>query len=75
MPAAIRDAGAMIVNVHLADSQRQLPGSGHTDFRAVAASLASIGYKGYLSAEALPWPDPDSAARLAIEGIRRFFAC
>jgi hypothetical protein len=36
-------------------------------------TLDAIAYKGYLSAEALPWPDPDSAARLAMEGIRRFF--
>ena len=70
---AIRGGGSLITHVQLADSNRRAPGHGHTDFRAVAASLASIGYKGYLSAEALPWPDPDSAARLAIEGIRKFF--
>ncbi|MBI3855636.1 MAG: sugar phosphate isomerase/epimerase [Planctomycetes bacterium] len=71
--AAIRAGGPLITHVQLADSNRRAPGHGHTDFRAVAASLASIGYQGYLSAEALPWPDPDTAARLAIEGIRRFF--
>jgi sugar phosphate isomerase/epimerase len=72
---AIRGGASLITHVQLADSNRRPPGHGHTDFRAVAASLASIGYTGYLSAEALPWPDPDAAARLAIEGIRRFFAC
>jgi sugar phosphate isomerase/epimerase len=70
---ALRGGAGLIAHVQLADSNRRPPGHGHTDFRAVAAALASIGYKGYLSAEALPWPDPDSAARLAIEGIRRFF--
>jgi sugar phosphate isomerase/epimerase len=70
---AIRGGGSSITHVQLADSNRRAPGHGHTDFRAVAASLALIGYKGYLSAEALPWPDPDSAARLAIEGIRKYF--
>jgi sugar phosphate isomerase/epimerase len=71
--AAIRGGGPLITHVQLADSNRRPAGQGHTDFRAVAASLASIGYRGYLSAEALPWPDPDSAARLAMEGIRKFF--
>jgi sugar phosphate isomerase/epimerase len=71
--AAIRAGGPLIAHVQLADSNRRPAGHGHTDFRAVAASLASIGYAGYLSAEALPWPDPDTAARLAMEGIRKFF--
>jgi sugar phosphate isomerase/epimerase len=71
--AAIRAGGPLITHVQLADSNRRAPGHGHTDFRSVAASLASIGYRGYLSAEALPWPDPDAAARLAMEGIRKFF--
>ncbi len=71
--AALRSGGRLVTHVQLADSNRRPPGHGHTDFRAVAATLSSIGYKGYLSAEALPWPDPDAAARLAIEGIRKFF--
>ena len=70
---AIRDGAGLITHVQLADSNRRPAGHGHTDFRAVAAALASIGYTGYLSAEALPWPDPDAAARLAMEGIRNFF--
>ncbi len=70
---ALRGGAGLITHVQLADSNRRPPGHGHTDFRAVAATLASIGYKGYLSAEALPWPDPDAAARLAIDGIRNFF--
>lgn len=71
--AALRAGGPLIAHVQLADSNRRPAGHGHTDFRAVAATLASIGYAGYLSAEALPWPDPDTAARLAMEGIRKFF--
>jgi sugar phosphate isomerase/epimerase len=71
--AALRGAAGLIAHVQLADSNRRPAGHGHTDFHAIAATLASIGYKGYLSAEALPWPDPDAAARLAIDGIRKFF--
>ncbi|HVR87198.1 MAG TPA: sugar phosphate isomerase/epimerase family protein [Planctomycetota bacterium] len=71
--AALRAGAHQIGHVQLADSNRRPAGHGHTNFRAVAATLESIGYQGYLSAEALPWPDPDTAARLAMEGIRRFF--
>ncbi len=70
---ALRAGGALVTHVQLADSNRRPAGHGHTDFRAVAAALQAMNYQGYLSAEALPWPDPDSAARLAMDGIRRFF--
>ena len=75
IPDAIRAGGPLITHVQLADSNRRPPGHGHTDFRAVASALQATGYKGYLSAEALPWPNPDDAARLAMDGIRRFFTC
>jgi sugar phosphate isomerase/epimerase len=75
IPEALRAGGALITHVQLADSNRRPPGHGHTDFRTVASVLQAIGYKGYLSAEALPWPNPDEAARLAMDGIRRFFSC
>lgn len=70
---ALRGGAPLISHVQLADSNRRPAGHGHTDFRAVAATLRATGYAGYLSAEALPWPDPDSAARLAMDGIRKFF--
>jgi len=75
IPGAFRTGGALVTHVQLADSNRRPAGQGHTDFRAVASVLKELGYAGYLSAEALPWPDPDRAARLAMDGIRRFFAC
>jgi sugar phosphate isomerase/epimerase len=72
---ALRAGGPLITHVQLADSNRRPAGHGHTDFGEVAQVLRSIGYRGYLSAEALPWPNPDDAARLAMDGIRRFFTC
>jgi len=71
--AALRGGAHHITHVQLADSNRRPAGHGHTNFRAVAMTLDHIAYKGYLSAEALPWPDTDTAARLAMDGIRRFF--
>jgi sugar phosphate isomerase/epimerase len=73
IPAALRDAGRRVGHVQLADSNRRPAGLGHTDWPAVAAALRAIEYQGWLSVEALPYPDPDSAARLGLEAIRRFF--
>ena len=36
-------------------------------------ALRDIGYEGYVSAECLPYPDPDAAARQTIESFRRLF--
>jgi sugar phosphate isomerase/epimerase len=51
---AIRRTGALLNHVHLADSNRAAPGTGHTDFRPVLEALAEIEYDGYLSFELLP---------------------
>lgn len=56
--------------VHIADSNRLAPGWGHIPFDEIFRILADIGYDGYLTAEILPRPDPDSAARQAIQFLR-----
>jgi sugar phosphate isomerase/epimerase len=48
--------------VHVADSNRLAPGWGHMPFDEIFQILSDIGYDGYLTAEILPKPDPDSAA-------------
>ena len=72
IPDAIRKAGEFIGHVHLADSNRRPAGSGHTDFRPIFAALRDIGYKGYVSAEAFPFPDSDAAAKQTIEAFRNY---
>jgi len=67
---SIKRSKDYLTHVHVADSNRWAPGSGHLDFAQIIRTLEEIGYKGYLSAEILPFPDPDSAARLAIEHLR-----
>ena len=62
---AIRKAGELLVNVHIADSNRQAVGYGHTDFEAIMKTLKEIGYERALALEPLPpVPDPYIAARL-----------
>jgi sugar phosphate isomerase/epimerase len=46
-------------------------GLGHTDPVPIIAALRAIGYQGFLSAEVLPLPDSDAAARQTITTIRR----
>ena len=68
----LRLAGDRLWHVHVADSNRRYPGSGHLDFDSVFATLKEMGYQGYVSAELLPLPDPDTAAQKTIEFLRRY---
>jgi len=70
---ALREAGGRVRHVQLADSNRHPAGLGHTDWAAVAAAVREIGYAGAISAEALPFPDPDTAAKTAMDTIRKHF--
>jgi sugar phosphate isomerase/epimerase len=49
--------------VHVADSNRLAPGQGHLDFQELFHYLFNAGYDGWISAEILPKPNPDIAAR------------
>ena len=51
---ALRDVGPLLAHVHLADSGRELPGTGHVDFAGVLRAVREIGYEGYLSFEMVP---------------------
>jgi sugar phosphate isomerase/epimerase len=59
---------------HVADSNRLAPGWGHIQFDEIFDALRDIGYDGWVTAEILPEPDPDSAARQAVEFLRTRFA-
>ncbi len=71
MTSSILAAKGRLFHFHVADSNRRHVGAGHTDFRAILDSLDRIGYAGFLSAEILPHPDPDSAAQNNIHALRR----
>ena len=70
---SIRRAGDMIGHVHLSDSNRCAAGFGHMDYAGISEALSSIGYNSFVSMEAFPTPDPDTAAKQAISTYRRFF--
>ena len=56
--------------IHLADSNRLAPGRGHTHFNDIFEHLGRARYDGWVSVEILPKPDPDTAARQAVEYLR-----
>ena len=62
--AALRLAGDKLWLYHVADSNRQGVGRGHTDFRAQMTALADIGYDGPIIVECTaPGPDPFTAIK------------
>ena len=69
----IREVGDYIGYVHFVDSNRRPAGMGHIDLAEVARALREIGYDGYASAEALPYPDSDKAAAQTMAAFRKLF--
>jgi sugar phosphate isomerase/epimerase len=70
---ALRAGGRHIGHVHFVDSNRRPPGCGHIDYAPIVDSLRQIGYAGFGSAEALPYPTPDEAAQRTIAAFRALF--
>ena len=70
---ATRQGGSQIGHVHFVDSNRRPAGNGHIDLSSVSAALAEIKYQGYISAEALPWPDSTTAAKTTIDSFNLYF--
>jgi sugar phosphate isomerase/epimerase len=72
--AALRRSARCLAHVHAADSNRHAPGWGHLDFERIVQVLIEVGYRGYLSAEIIPFPDPTSAATQAVRYLRGVLA-
>lgn len=70
---SIRQQASWIRHVHFADSNRRPIGNGHSEMNSVAEVLQEIGYDGYVSAEAFPWPDSDAAAAQTIHSFNQYF--
>jgi sugar phosphate isomerase/epimerase len=72
LSAAIRANSAQIGHVHLADSNRRLPGQGTTDFAALATALHEVGYEGWC---ALECGNPSANQPRAAQYLTEFPAC
>ena len=71
IPATLRAVAAQLGHVHFADTNRLAMGLGHLDAVPIIAALREMGYAGYLSAEVLPLPSPETAARQTLRAFRQ----
>lgn len=67
---AMRDAASRLAHVHVCDSNRNEPGTGHIDFTAACTALRDIGYDGYLALECGLRAPPETALRNTITTLR-----
>lgn len=72
--ASILTSSGAIGHVHFVDSNRRAAGFGHMNYKPIARALIEVGYNGFASAEAFPFPDSAGAALRTIESFRRFLA-
>ena len=80
---SVRKYGYALQNLHLADSNRHAPGTGHFDFKAVAGALQEAGFDKYCSFEVFglyPWKlwfdtveEADRQMQIGIETARAAF--
>jgi len=67
---SIKIAKDRLYHFHIADSNRWYPGAGHLDFPKIINVLKEIEYQGFVSAEILPFPNPDEAAQQTVKYMR-----
>ena len=72
LPDTLRAVARQLGHVHFADTNRRAIGFGHLDVKPIIETLREIGYEGYLSAEVLPLPTSEAAARQTMRAFRRF---
>jgi len=68
--ASLRDAGDAVQHIHLADSTRQLPGYGHTDFKSGFAALKKVGFDKYMALECGVPGDPEVELPKAVKYLK-----
>jgi D-psicose/D-tagatose/L-ribulose 3-epimerase len=90
IPAAIRKAGSKVFHFHSCENDRGTPGTGHVEWKKVAAALREINYQGAVVIEAFTteiteiaravslWrplaPNQDSLAEEGLNFLRKLFA-
>lgn len=72
VPETILVAGDKLRHIHLADSNRQAPGTGHIDFVQVVRALNTIGFDGYASVDSVPIkPDWQTLLKESIDYMKQ----
>lgn len=70
--AALVAAAPWVAHVHVDDSNRLQPGTGHLDFAGVFAALRRISYDGWLTLECRLRGEPEQALPATAAFLRRF---
>ena len=68
--AALVAGGKWVGHIHFVDSNRRPVGLGHMQYGRIIEALRTIGYEGYLCAEAFPYPNPHEAARQTMRAFK-----
>ena len=64
--AALRSVGSQLGHVHISESDRGTPGTGHIDWRGILLALKETGYDGWLTLESFAQPEPALAQAASI---------
>lgn len=72
--AAMKKAVKLLANIHLADSNRCLPGTGHTDFAPGFAVLKKAKYQYYLGMECNAGPNPAEDIPKSVKFLKEVWA-
>lgn len=67
--ASLHEAAEVVWHIHFSDSNRRWLGSANIPFERVIAALDEICYRGFVSLEIQPWPDPMAAAQNSIQHL------
>lgn len=71
IPSSIEKAADYVLHVHLADSNRVLPGYGHTDFKSAFQALRNIGYKNFMALECRVPGNPQEELPKCVKYLKR----
>jgi len=63
---ALKALGSRAGHVHVSESDRGIPGSGHVDWRGTLLALKEIGYNGWLTIESFAQPEPQLASAACV---------
>lgn len=90
LAGAVRTAGDLLIHMQVSENQRGIPGTGQTNWLALAAALRGVGYHGLVTIESFTpenrdlaaavciWnrraPDQDTFARNGLEFLKKHFA-
>jgi len=72
IPTILEKTSNYIVHIHLADSNRLLPGNGHIDFESAFKVLKKNGYKNFMALECRVSGNPNIELPKCVKYLKRF---